>query len=145
MSISVCVADVGVLSRTTKSEGRLKVYSPTLKNRLSILNPRLFSALSVKIPRRNTPTIRLAELGRECSHWSTHDAGTYYEEPGMMSPDTKIPWMARIILACSTYARHDLEDECFLKCDSEGGSKVMKSEVVTYKSPESVPYNWLMR
>jgi hypothetical protein len=52
----------------------------------------------------------------------------------------EVSWMVHKVIACSTYARCDLEDSCFLKV--EDSARVLKSEAVTLDSPTALPYDW---
>jgi hypothetical protein len=53
-------------------------------------------------------------------------------------------WLADLIIANASFSLHTIDCACFLKCDSEGGSKVMKSECVTPAAPEAVAWDWRM-
>lgn len=57
--------------------------------------------------------------------------------------DLAIPPLARHIVSCSAYARHDLEDSCFLKSTDAG--RCMKSECVTELAPQATSRDWRMQ
>jgi hypothetical protein len=54
-------------------------------------------------------------------------------------------WLADVIIANATFSLRTIEDACFLKCDEQGGSKVMKSDCVSPAAPEAVAWDWRMK
>ena len=47
-----------------------------------------------------------------------------------------------LILSTAIYTAVSMECSCFLKCDADGGSKVMKSDAVPVPSADAVPWDW---
>ena len=54
-------------------------------------------------------------------------------------------WLSTLLIANINYSYQTIECQCFLKCDSEGDSKVMKSDCVTPAAPEAIAWDWKMK
>ena len=69
----------------------------------------------------------------------------YYAETGMITDSIGDNSIVHLILSTAIYTAVSMECSCFLKCDADGGSKVMKSETVSVLSATAVPFDWRMR
>jgi len=65
-----------------------------------------------------------------------------FPENGMITFDHNYSGTIRTVLSCAIFNLGSVEYACFLKCDADGGSKIMKSEYVSLQAPQALSWDW---